>query len=225
MKAKYLLVSLLLSAGLLIGCNGGNNNSENEELQYTQEEARANAKKLAQEHGFEVTIHVEASDTDEGEDVNQDIRFGYTSDVFWIHETGAYKKVEGGVAVYSYNDETHQYEGYGMPVPGIEYDEMFEMQSTFLFNAYEYKDVGFNFNNKKSVTFLGRAATEYNAAYAGTGGAASFTVVVDNETGMTLKVAASATSTEGESGAASFEVTMLNIDVQPPVLIDTSLNV
>ena len=225
MKAKYLLVSLLLSAGLLIGCNGGNNNSSgNEELQYTQEEATAKTKQLAQEQGFEAKIHLEATDTGDEDSVNEDIQFGYTSEVFWMHGVGAYKKVEGGVEVYPYNEETHQYEG-GYLAAGVDYDNTFASASVYLFTAYQYEEMGFTFNSKKSTTFLGRAATEYNAAYAGAEGAASITLVVDNETGMTLKVAAAGFDASGEGGSASFEVTILRIgnDVQIPDLIKNQL--
>lgn len=225
MKIKYLVTSLLLSAGLLIGCNnGGKQSSDDAELEYTQEQATAKTKQLAQDQGFEVRIHVEATDTGDDENVNEDVQFGYTSEVFWMHEVGAYKKVEGGVEVYRYDEETHQYKG-GYLTAGVDYDSTFATASIYLFTAYSYESMGFNFTSKKSVNFLGRAATEYTAAYAGAEGAATFALVVDNETGMTLKVAASGVDASGEGGSASFEVTMLKIgnDVEVPELHKISL--
>lgn len=225
MRTKYLLASLILSAGLLIGCNNGGGGSTPAELDYTEEEAIAKTKKLAEEEGLEVTIHAESTDSDpDSEDTNEDVSFGYTSEVFWIHEEAAYKKVEGGMEIYTYNTDSHQYEG-GYLSAGVDYDSTFEFVSIMLFNAYLYEDTGFQFTNKHDTTFLGRSATQYDMKFSGYGASVSWTVVIDKDTGMTLKVAVSGSSVEGDSGAASFEVTSLKIgsQVQAPNLIKIDL--
>lgn len=220
MKTKYLLTSLILSAGLLVACNGGNNgggsgSSDKANLDYSEEQAKQKTMELANNEGFEVTIHAESSSTDpEDEDTNEDFSFGYTSEIFWGKEYGAFKKVEGGVEIYQYDEETNTYVG-GVVSTEIQYDDTFGVASTYLFNVYTYVGTGtFELSNKHDITFLGRSATEYKMGYGAYGAVVSWTVVVDKDTGMTLKVAVSGSNAGGEGGAASFEVTSLKIGSQ-----------
>ena len=237
-KSKLLLVVSLFTVGALTACNSAkdvvedlvnddknnNNGDAGEVLPYTVSEARNKLKTLGQTSGFEITLHYSSSD-DSGEDDDGETTIGYKSDILWVKDDSAYKKTEsGGIDLYGYEQGKYV---FSSSTDGVTTDYTFDMMVDTVTSMfyYAYDMTGMQYQTKTSIKFLNRDAYQYSGSYVAVGAAASFTVIIDVETGITLKVAAAGSSVDGESGSAALEVTAFktgNAVVLPELVRESS---
>ena len=238
MKRKLLfLVSLLTTSMLLSACDlggngdngdggegssGGNNNGAT--FDGNQNEAINKLYQLGSTQGFELTIKTME---DDGEEVEE--TFGFKSDIFWIKEDAAYQNVANGIDYYDY-DSTKQSYDYEATLPPQAYASLNELVKQFTSEFYigyqMLSDPAFagSITAENAVTFLGRGAKEYTYSYSVMGQEANFKIIFDNETGITLKVLASATAGDGGESYAEYEITSFKTgdQVVPPRLNKSS---
>ena len=245
MKKKFLVLISLLLTGSLVACggpgggggdasSGGNNqsggNGDNSiSLPNTAEEAQNKLLQLAKSQGFEITFlsNGEEDGTNNGP---ESMTLGYKSDVLWVVEEAAYKKVDSKIELYDYNTNSKSYEFQAE----MSESEQFSLEQTLkqvtaaFYIGYEIalnpqNTLGY-ISSEKSVTFNGRAAKEYTYSYRGLEGAADLKLVFDNETGITLKVEGSASSSDGSFSTGTYEVTSFKTGsaVTVPTLVKNS---
>ena len=213
MNKKFLLIGVL-SMSLLMACSElspiarSSNDSdtsaeEGTALPSDQEAAKTKLYELANTQGFLITYRY----FDEEESETQTI--GFKSDVLWIEEDTAMKKVDDSVEVYDYNSETYKYDYSGTvsQEDGFSFDEMLNNVTMAFYAGYEYSSLASAFVqvDTKEVTISGRKATEYACSFLGAGTGADLVIVFDNDTGLTLKVDVS-TNEAGIISTSTFEV-------------------
>ncbi len=231
-KLGVLFLSLLFSTALVTGCTTSNNGNQgggdpggepggetgNDELPYSIEEVKNKLLQLGQTQGFEITLKGEATST-QGDASSGQVTVGLVRDVFWVKESGAYKKVDNGVEVYSYEENQYVYEE---TTNLMDFNQTVSTATISFYYAYEYvKNAQVTLKKVSDITFLNRSAYQYEASMVAAGvAAASFTVVIDAATGITLKFAAKAVA-GAESGEGYIEVTSFKVgnDVTVPELV------
>ena len=237
-KTRCLFLSLLFSTALVTGCTTSNNGNQggndpggdpvnpggetgNDELPYSIEEVKNKLLQLGQTQGFEITLKGEATST-QGDASSGQVTVGLVRDVFWIKESGAYKKVDDGVEVYSYEENQYVYEE---TTNLMDFNQTVSTVTVSFYYAYEYvKNAQVTLKKVSNITFLNRSAYQYEASMVAAGvAAASFTVVIDAATGITLKFAAKAVA-GAESGEGYIEVTSFKVgnEVNVPELVKKS---
>ena len=238
MKSKFLFVVSLLLAGSLVACDlggGGNNNQgggDNNQnsnsssgdvtinLGTTIEEAKNKLHQLGLEQGFEITFRSEgeAGEADDGVDT---MTVGYKSDVLWVPENAAYKKVDTNIELYEWQADKNSYEFQGQ-VPEsteISLDYYLGRLTNALYIGYEIASnpqAGY-ISAVKDTTFLGRAAKEYTYSYRGAEGSADIKLIFDKDTGITLKVEGKAMTASGDASSGMFEITSFKVGSQVTV--------
>lgn len=237
MKRKLLfLVSLLTASMVLSACgggaesgddNGGDNGGGNSlTLNGTMEEAVNKLYQLGQSQGFEITFNAESNDDEGQESYSETV--GFKSNVLWIKEQSAYKKVDTNIESYSYDQQKRSYEFNGEYPESLVQYSLDQLLKQFTAEFY----IGYNLANNqqlgsitavKPTTYLGRNAMEYTFAYGGVDGAANVNIIFDNDTGITMKIAATAVA-GGESSSGMFEITSFKVgsDVTVPTLNKSS---
>ncbi len=224
-KLGVLFLSLLFSTALVTGCtsggdsgDSGGNQGNGDSLPYSLDQVKNKLLTLGQQSGFEITVKAEGSSSD-GTAGSGVLTFGLVQDVFWIDGTGAYKKVDTGVEVYDYQERQYIYQD---TTSTVSFNDTVSSMTEAFYYAYEYvKNSQVTLTKVSDVTFLNRRAYQYEASLVVVGAAsASFTVIIDVETGITLKFAAKAMAGE-ESGEAAVEVTSFKVgrEVTVPELV------
>ena len=232
-KLLTLLGTAFLAFATLTACNSGGDSNDNggdddnkvqgESLPFSQTQASQKILELGATRGFEITYNTKIGDATGTE--TDTVTLGYKNDVLWIAGVFAYKKgPTGSIIAYPYDETTHQYSGgYDLASIGAtvsSFDQMVvDVTAAFY---YAYNPSGFTFTQKTTTTFLDRSAIQYTASFTGNGGTASYTVVVDADTGLTLKFEGSGSTIEGEFGFAEIVVTSIKLgdDVVIPTLVD-----
>lgn len=214
-KIGLLFITSLIGVCSLTGCEIVDNIINGKDvLPYSMSEAQNNLKTLGKEQGFEITFT--GSGSSEGESGSGDVTVGLKDDIFWVKEEAAYKNVEGGLEYYEYSDSSYQFKEIE---DKFTFDSIIE-QSTKAFYA-GYTIIGLGFANEQKVTFLGRSAIQYDATLSASDASASFLLVIDEQTGITLKFLATATDGTNEASEGQIEVTSFRIgdEVTAPTLV------
>lgn len=237
MKKKFLTLITVLTVGALTACSGpelpiksneegANSESEQIKLPNTMDEAINKLYELGRTKGFEITFAT-AGEDDEGNDILDSTTIGFKSDIFWVDEDSAYKKVDNTLELYEYNPttEVYDFESAIQENEQLSFDYLIKTLTGSLYVGYQIagdQSVGF-ISAEKDVKFLGRDAKEYTFSYASVEVQANVTLVFDNETGVTLKVAASAV-TMTDASSAEYEVTSFKVGdaVRVPTLNKSS---
>ena len=210
-KTCSLLFAFILSLGLLTGCGdtgfsgGGTGGDDDTGIKYTVDEAKNKLKALGNTSGFQISLQFVGSDDESDRPVVETATVGYKVDVCWVVGEMAMKKVADGTEMYTpaadgvVNQYTYQ-NTYGVDI----FENNVTTFTSMFYVAYEYnsylKEVG-------STTFLNREATKYTFTGSYQQAFANVEVIIDNETGITLKLAANAQGLDGESAEGSIIVT------------------
>ena len=252
MKKKFLFFVSLLLTGSLVACsgpggdasgsadnggggnvsssanNGGgdssNNGGDSIVLPNSAEQAKNNFLQLALTQGFEITFKTSGAEADDGQD---EMTVGYKNFVLWAKESSAFKKVSSNIEVYEYVASSRSYEfKYEIPESTFSMNDELGRLTAAFYIGYEFvtsQPAGY-ISSEKSVTYNGRAATEYTYSYRGLEGAANVKLVFDNETGITLNISGSASSADGSYSSGVFEVTSFKTGnaVTIPTLVKNS---
>ena len=215
MKKLLALLPLIAVLGLA-GCGGDTDCDESEggdHLEYSAEQAKAKVKQLGETNGYEISYEVKASDS---ETVHYTL--GTKNHFYWadVQEAKYLYYVDDEIyQAYYYDSEAQEYKkaGEAQLIEDMEdyakqeIDSAREGYGFYLYSANSFAS-GDGLTKKGQVTFAGRSATKYEYKWAAIEGSASYELIVDNETGITLKLAISGQyNVTGESGFASVEVT------------------
>ena len=214
MKKILALLPLIAVLGLA-GCEGGKETDEGggDHLEYSEEQAKAKVKQLGESDGYEITYEVKSSDNE-----SSHYTLGAKSHFYWAGvEEARYLYYVDDVSYqpYYYDSDALEFKKYGEPqlLEDMAEDDRHDITSTrdgfamFLYSGNSFA-TGDGLTKKGQVTFAGRNATKYEYKWAAVQGSASYELIIDNETGITLKIALSAQyNVTGESGFASVEVT------------------
>ena len=235
MKKRFLTFLSLLLATCLVGCTdlpsfvssaGEDDSSENNSevnLPNTIDESVNKLMNLGKTKGFEITFVADSDD--EGENSGPESEtVGLKNDIFWIKEESAYKKDGTNIEVYNYDAATQKYE-YESSIAETEQLSLDYLIKNFTASFYIGYEIVSNpqvgtLVSEHATTFIGRPAKEYVYQYKGLEGQADINIVFDDETGITLKINAAASTVDGQSGFAVFEITSFKVGdaVTLPVL-------
>lgn len=214
MKKIFALLPLIAVLGLA-GCGEKEDETETgggDSLQYNEEQVKENVRQLAATEGYEISCELASS----GDEAASQITIGSKDNFVWYYMDGekSLHHLENNVyQAYTYDEEVG-FKKSGGPIDLSEHPEysyvttVTDAYSTFFYAGVRYtSEVGLTKVND-NITFAGRSATEYKYSFDYAGyGAATYQLIVDNETGITLKWYVSGTSyVDGEGGSASFEV-------------------
>lgn len=206
---KLLALLPLIGAFALAGC-GGDKEEEAEPatLEYNEEQVKEKVQTLGETSGYEISFVVKSSDSED-----DSYTIGAKNHFYWGYNDDSksmYHLENDMVQIYRFDSESGMFEKYGeeYSIAGTDYEENFRVgYDLYLCMGANYAENA-GLTKVKETTFVGRPAVEYKMSYGSVYGSASYELVVDKETGITLKWAVSGTSyVDGESGAASFEVT------------------
>lgn len=213
---KLLLLLPLIGAFALAGCGGEKEEESSgggDHLEYTAEEAKAKVKQLGDSDGYEIAYEVKTSD---GESENYTL--GAKSHYYWATygEEKAFYYIDDEIFQgYYFDSESSEFKKAGAAQVIAEMNE-YEKQSVdsaragyayYLYAGNTYVSAD-GLTKKGTVTFAGRSATKYEYRWAALEGSASYELIIDNETGITLKWAVSGHSNvSGEGGSITVEVT------------------
>ena len=218
MKSKLLLFVSFLAMGSLVACGGGNednggdgdNNGGNNSINLpdTAQQAINKFYQLGQAQGFEITFT-----TSEDAASRESRTVGLKSNTLWIANESAYKEDGNNIESYDYNVQTNRYE-FDAAVPKTDSLNLAYFAQTFTGNLY----IGYNYvanaegalTDVKDTQFLGRAAKEYTYSYTALDASGSVKLVFDNDTGITLKVYATAVA-GADSSSVEYEVTSFKV--------------
>ena len=208
---KLLLLLPLIGAFALAGCGGDEEESGGgDHLDYSAEEVQAKVKELGETRGYEITYEVKSSDSE-----TEHYTLGAKDHYYWAFDGDdkyMYHYENDLYQGFSYNSETSEFEKTGVEIDVStmpEYKESMDAASAgfslYLYAGNSYTQ-GDGLTKKGSVTFIGRSATKYEYKWAALQGSASYELIIDDETGVTLKWAIAAQSNvSGDSGSASIE--------------------
>ena len=211
---KLLLLLPLIGAFALTGCGdeGEEEAAGGDHLEYSEEQVKAKVKELGESEGYEISYEVKSSDEETLHytlGAKDHYYWGITDDSKYLYhlEDDIYQ-------AFSYDEDTHEFmkSGGEMDLSTMpEYKEYVEAASSgygvYLYAANSYAE-GDGLTKKGTVTFIGRSATKYEYKFVAVQGSASYELIIDNATGVTLKWAISGTDNiNGVSGSASIEAT------------------
>ena len=220
MKKIYALLPLL-AAFALTGCGDNEKESgEGQNLEISQEQAKQKVAELAENGGYEITFKYNDSDN---EDVPESTTIGVKENYYWFrtgNQGTMYHLIgETQVQIYSWDNDNSSFkadEGGPITVPADTYKSLYEVNTLYLYTAFTY-DGTEGFHKVKDTTFVGRSATEYKLNVVAYGAAASWKVIIDKETGITLFWGVEARDVQGNAESASFEVTSFKTGAQVSV--------
>lgn len=212
---KLLLLLPLIGAFALAGCGDEKEeeSSGGDHLEYTAEQAKAKVKELGEGDGYEISYEVKSSGNE-----STHYTLGAKDHFYWanVDEARYLYYINGDVYQgYYYDSDTSEFLKVGEEQKISDMSE-YEQQAldsartgygVYLYFGNTYAE-GEGLVKKGTVTFAGRSATKYEYKWVAIQGSASYELIVDNETGITLKWAVSGQdNVSGESGSASVEVT------------------
>ena len=212
---KLLLLLPLIGAFALAGCGGEKEESsgDGDHLEYTAEEAKAKVQQLGESEGYEIAYQVKTSD---GETENYTL--GAKSHFYWATygEEKAFYYVDDEIFQgYYYDSESSEFKKSGAAEAIADMSDLEKQYvdsartgyAIYLYAGNSYASAD-GLTKKGTVTFVGRSATKYEYRWAAVEGSASYELIIDNETGITLKWAVSGHSNvSGEGGSITVEVT------------------
>ena len=210
---KLLMLLPLIGAFALAGCGENEESGGGDHLEYSAEEVQAKVKELGESDGYEISYEIKSSDSDETSHYTLGAKDHYywasvDSDRYLYHlENNMYQS-------FSYDEDAEEFmkSGPEMDLSTMpEYKEAIEGAmngyGVYLYAGNSYAS-GDGLTKKGTVTFVGRSATKYEYKWASVQGSASYELIIDNETGVTLKWAISGQDNiNGVSGSASIEAT------------------
>lgn len=204
----------------VVGSNGQNDGGEGDLVEgdiVNEEESKNKLKEIGDTIGFEITLRTTSSEEDEGEEEGEasvsEFTMGIKNSIFWAKDEGVYttafKQEENTIQWYSYEEGEEEGEGefvYCGEVDIQEYESSFNNITMMFYMASDY--VMGEVRNAGQVLMLGRQCTKYSSKMDfGAYGSLSYNIVIDNETGITMKIEATAeNSFEGYTGSSTYEV-------------------
>lgn len=208
----------------VVGSNGQNDGGDGDLVEgdiVDEEESKNKLKEIGDTIGFEITLRTTSSEEDEeGEDEEgedeasvSEFTIGIKNSIFWTKDEGtyttAYKLEENTVQWYSYEEGEEEGEGgfiYCGEADIQEYESSFNNITMMFYMASDY--VMGEVRNVGQVLMLGRQCTKYSSKMDfGAYGSLSYNIVIDNETGITMKIEATAENgLEGSTDFATYEV-------------------
>ena len=213
MKKILALLPLVAVLGLA-GCEDKNEEEADggDQLEYSTEQVKAKVQELGDTQGYEISYEVKASDSE-----TSHYTVGAKDHYYWAFvdsDKALYHMENNMYQAFQYNDETGEFmkAGAEMDLSTMpEYKEAIEAvqngYGVYLYAANSYVE-GDGLSKKGTLNFIGRSATKYEYKYVVAQGSASYELIVDNDTGITLKWAVSGQSNvTGEKGSASIEAT------------------
>ena len=204
MKKIFVLLPMI-AAFAITGCG----DKENEEgtpaqLEISEEQAQAKVRAIANTDGIELKYKTNDNGTE------FEFTLGAKDNHYWVLSSDSKMMFaatnDGGLQSFEYNEESGEFEKDQLiPSMGAQASVVFDSALLGLCEANELAQSG-DFFKVSDTKFLGRNATKYKCSYKEAGASASYEVIVDKETGITLKCEAKA-QVAGEKGVASYEVT------------------
>ena len=219
MKKIFALLPMV-AAFALCGCgNDKEKESEGEKgsnLEFTEEQAKAKVRELAQTEGFEITFKYTSSDSESNEvsETTLGQKDGYT----WWASSGSqsmWKETETTIVTYSYDENSGKYsvaytynKAELQETYGEAYSRMYSLDiyATFLYMGNMY-DGYEGYHKVKDLTYVGRSATQYDLKESNGLAYVTATVIIDKATGITLYWGVAGADVQGNSGSASYQVT------------------
>ena len=217
MKKMFALLPLI-AAFSLVGCDneeperGGEEQESHEGAHFeaTQEEAKQRVAQLEAD-GYEISFKYSSSSNDSEEETaigTVGVKDGY----YWYFSDEDSKSMfhvtsEHVLTVYDWSAEESIFKlDEEVILPEDYYKQAFDGLSTQLYCAFAFDGLE-GLSKVGSTTFAGRNATEYKYAASEYGVSVSQKVIIDKATGITLYWGVEGHTIQGESGAASYEVT------------------
>ena len=213
----------LMLAFVLTGCNksGGDDDPSDEggdSLAYTKEQAANKLYDYGVSTGFEIKLR-----TVSDEEVSETATFGFKGTKAWYasgdeHPTGYELVNNSSIKSYAYNTDTSSYTSLDLPIenPAETFREFVTASTIYFYAASSYSGLD-GFHRVKETTYIGRSATEYSVSVMTLGAAATWTAIVDNDLGITLKWSIAASSSSGtESGSIEMTQFKTGNDVVVP---------
>ena len=224
MKKQYFILSLFLTTGL-VACGGGNGSGSGSgdggqgdggggsqiKLPYTVDESKNKLLQLGKTSGFEISFNGNGEDTHSGQSGSTSQTVGFKNNTMWVKNTSAYKKVDNSLESYTYDASTQKYEYQATAVESerISLDYFLSSFTSAFYVAYNIVgnvQYGGMLTAVKDTTFLNRNAKEYTYGYQVASAKAELKLIIDTETGITLKIQGEASDAQG-SAFGQFEVT------------------
>lgn len=232
-KLKTLLFAFILSVTSLAGCNNSGDKGGEEQkggddegggstpsdiisgLDFEIDEAQNKLKQLGSTQGFEITLEA-ISQEDDGTTSKESATIGFKVETAWLAGEGAYVMTRNGTETYAYTATSGQYD-YVATIDGKYFDDYITTITSMFYIAYSYNSY---LDKVGPTTFLGRPATEYKFAGSYATAFANLEIIIDDETGITLKYAGKAQDLDGNAAAGSLVVTAFKTgeNVVRPVL-------
>ena len=208
---KILAILPLIAVLGLAGCESDNDEG-GDHLEYSEEQVKAKVKELGESEGYEISYEVKSSDSE-----TSHYTVGAKDHYYWAsvdNDKVLYHMENNMYQAFQYDDETGEFMKHGpeMDLSSMpEYKEAIEAAqsgySVYLYAANSNIE-GDGLSKKGTITFIGRSAIQYEYKWAVAQGSASYELIVDKDTGVTLKWAISGQSNvTGEKGSASIEAT------------------
>ena len=224
-KIKYILFASLLSLASLTGCGGSggekdgdgdNQGGDKSGIDGSAAEAKNKLKQLGKTSGFEIGLKAVGED-DDGEVSIDSMTVGFKVDTIWVTDAMAIKSVDAGIEMYTPSETTAGQFDYVATSSEFTFDYYADSFTDMFYIAYQFDSY---LEKSGATTFLGRAATKYVFTGSYATAFANVEIIIDNETGITLKYAAAGRDLDGNSSEGSIEVTSFRVgnDVRVPVL-------
>lgn len=227
-KISSFWLSLILSATLLTGCGGvdfggGPGQKSNDDdssdisssssssgsdsgttgLDYTKQEAQNKLKTLGRTSGFEIGLEF-TGENETGTVETDSATLGYKVDVLWVVGECALKQTPTATEIYSATAGAANQYDYEATADASVFGTYVDSFTEMFYIAYEYNTY---LKASGPTTYLGRSAKKYTFTGALEQVYANIEVIVDNETGITLKLAAQGQDLDGSSTSGSLVVT------------------
>ena len=209
---KSLFILPILSILTLSSCNLITDlTTPGDELPINMETAKANLKTLADSTGFEVTFRGSSKDS-ESEEQSGEMTVSMRGNVIWFYSEeeemngGALLTEDNKTVSFTFDEESDKYIGHVTSETREDYDAVVDSMTSSLLAAGAYDGMP-GFHKRKELTYCDREATEYSFDFTVLMVKLKFTVIVDNELGITLYLDMNAkVYVAGEEGRATFEV-------------------
>ena len=225
-KIKLILFAVFLSFGALTGCStalGGTGNEDNNSdtpsggnggdtpspgpasiFDFTVDEAQNKLKQLGLTKGYEITLKGTGEDEETGRVEVDEITTGLKGDILWVKDEIALKNTSEGVEYYYPSEEKPNEYYYEATSNAVAFDKCVDEFTSMFYIAYQFESY---LQKEGEISFLGRKATKYSFTGVYATAFANVEVIVDNELGITLKLAAAGADLDGKSASGYIEIT------------------
>ncbi len=221
-KKNYFWLSLIFSGALITGCGGINlpineddssktsstssSGSEGDEtgLDNTKEEAQNKLKTLGSTSGYLITLEASGQNEETGAMETESVTMGYKGQVFWVVGEMALKQTPTGTETYSAVAGANNQYNFEAELDASIFDSSVNAFTEMFYISYQFNSY---LKESGNTTYLGRSAKKYVFTGAFETAYANVEVIIDNETGITLKFFAQGQDVAGTSAMGSLVVT------------------